>query len=355
MKNARVLAVIGAFVTVATLVVQPPDGWAGLLAAGVFVVQIGLGGLLLFALQTACGATWWRSFRIESLHLGRALPVGLAVVLVCLGLGAEALYPWAREGFHAGVGKRVWLNAPMVLARALVLALVWLGLWGALRRRAAGEERALARASVAFLPLFAITQSVAAWDWLMSLEPAWYSTLYSVYVFSGTLVAGIAALAVRMLWGRREVLAASERHDLGKLLFAFSTFWAYLWFCQFLLIWYSNLPEETGHYARRLSADWAALFWLNPILNFVAPFALLLSAGAKRSGPVLLRVALVVLVGRWLDVYLLVAPSLGSVPAWPAAAVAPAIGAVALAVLAARTRAGEASSAGQPAPAATQA
>jgi hypothetical protein len=329
MSAALVVAFVSGVATLAVLLLQPGEAWAGLLAAGMFVVQMALGGVLLFAVQTACGATWWRSFRVESLNLGRALPVGLALVAMCLVAGHETLYPWARGDFHAGVGKRVWLNVPMVLARALVIGLVWLAFWAALRRAAAENRPALGRWAVAFLPAYVVTQTVAAWDWLMSTEPAWYSTVYSVYVFGGTLVAGIAALTVRMMWRREDGLTASQRHDLGKLLFAFSTFWAYLWFCQFLLIWYSNMPEETGHYARRLAADWGPLFWLNPILSFVLPFTLLLSSAAKRNRAVLLRVALLVLVGRWLDLYLLVAPTLGSAPG-TVSALAPVVGAVAL-------------------------
>lgn len=312
---------------------DPAEGWTGLLTAGVFCLQIALGGVLLFAIQSASCASWWKSFRLESLGLGRGLPVGLAVVLGCLALGHETLYPWAREGFHAGTGKRVWLNTPMVLARAVIIAAVWLGLWQGLRRAVCRSEATIKRSAIAFIVVYAVTQTVAAWDWLMSLEPAWYSTMYSVYVFGGTLVAGIAAVIVRMSWARETRLNSSQRHDLGKLLFAFSTFWAYLWFCQFLLIWYSNLPEETDHFAKRLSGGWGTLFWLNPILSFVVPFVLLLPAAAKRNGPVLLRVALLVLVGRWIDIYLLVAPSVGPPPAWPLSAFASTLATVGLAAI----------------------
>jgi Ni/Fe-hydrogenase subunit HybB-like protein len=172
-----------------------------------------------------------------------------------------------------------------------------------------------------------VTLSVAAWDWGMSLEPEWFSTMYGVLVFAGTLQGGIAGVTVLALLldrqGRLDApLGDSGRHDLGKLLFAFSTFWAYVWFCQFLLIWYANLPEETGHHAARLTGGWGTLFWLNPILCFVAPFVTQLSQTAKREPRILYQAALVVLLGRWLDTYLLVAPSQGPVPAFPLGAIA---------------------------------
>ena len=178
-----------------------------------------------------------------------------------------------------------------------------------------------------FLVLYAITNAVASWDWGMSLEPEWFSTMYAVYVFAGTFLGGIAAVALLVLTLERNGQLArrpkpAALHDLGKLLFAFATFWAYIWFCQYMLIWYANLPEETGHYAARLSGGWSMLFYLNPILNWVVPFVVLLSAGTKRHAPTLAPVAIVVLLGRWLDCFLLVAPAAGPLPGFPTAAVA---------------------------------
>lgn len=156
-------------------------------------------------------------------------------------------------------------------------------------------------------------------------EPEWYSTIFSVYLFSGTFLGGIAAVAVLAIWQDRKGflgrgLAPETLHDLGKLLFAFAMFWAYIWFCQYLLIWYSNLPEETPYFARRLTGGWTLLFWLNPVLNFAVPFIALLSARVKRRPGFLAQVALVVLFGRWLDIYLLIAPTGSSLPSFPVSA-----------------------------------
>lgn len=147
--------------------------------------------------------------------------------------------------------------------------------------------------------------------------------MYAVYVFAGTFLGGIAAVALLVLTLERGERLASRLepaalHDLGKLLFAFATFWAYIWFCQYMLIWYANLPEETG----RLSGGWSMLFCMNPILNWVVPLVVLLPAGTKRHAPTLAPVATVVLLGRWLDCYLLVAPAFGPLPGFPTAAVA---------------------------------
>jgi hypothetical protein len=347
------LVAIGAGAVVCLgVVLRPLQGWSGLLTAASFGISLAMGGALFVAIQGACGARWWIPLGRLPLVLARALPVPAAALVLCLALGLPTLYPWARAGAMGADPllreKQLWLNPPLFLARALLVLIVWFGLIGALGRRLEDllrdrrpeRWRALGRVSVAFLIPFAVTLSVASWDWTMSLEPEWFSTMYAVYVFAGTLLAGIAAVAVLALLPSTELadtaLEAGTLHDLGKLLFAFSTFWAYIWFCQYLLIWYANLPEETGHFIARLSRGWSTLFWLNPILNFVVPFTALLSVRAKRHAPTVLQVALMVLAGRWLDTYLLIAPALGPSPGLPVGALAATVAVVAAMGLSAR-------------------
>ena len=154
--------------------------------------------------------------------------------------------------------------------------------------------------------------------------------------FIGDGIAAVAAVSIhRARTAGDEGVTVKVRHDFGRLLFGFSFFWGYIWFCQFMLIWYANLPEEIGHYATRMSASWGALFWLNLIMNFALPFLFLLPAGRKRHEGWLLQVSLLVVIVRLLDVYLLVEPSLLDAPTVPvyhvAAAVFVAVGAIALA------------------------
>jgi hypothetical protein len=183
-------------------------------------------------------------------------------------------------------------------------------------------ERGLWRLAIGFLVVFGITISVAWCDWSMSLEPEWFSTMFGVYGFAGTFQGGIAAVTVAaLLFNSRGQLGfrttAELRHDLGRLLLAFSLFWAYIWYSQFMLIWYADLPEETPYFAARLSNGWSVLFLLNAVVNFGVPLFVLLPARAKRHPTVLLQVALIVILGRWLDVYLLVAPSSGAPASFP--------------------------------------
>ncbi len=329
----------GAAVTTLSLALQPAEAWPGILTAALFGTTLALGGALFVAIQAAASARWWLPFGSVPLTLARTLPAPAVALALCFVLGLQALYPWARPGAieasHLLQQKAAWLNEPLFLARALVVLVVWFLLIGALHRRfaaysreaSAANGRRLGRAGVGFLVVYAITNAVASWDWGMSLEPEWFSTMYAVYVFAGTFLGGIAAVTLLVLTLESSGQLATRPkpaalHDLGKLLFAFATFWAYIWFCQYMLIWYANLPEETGHYAARLSGGWSMLFYLNPILNWVVPFVVLLSAGTKRHAPTLAPVATLVLLGRWLDCYLLVAPAAGPLPGFPTAAVA---------------------------------
>lgn len=320
-------AAFAALLGVASL--QPTTGFHALLAASLFVLTLSLGGAVFVAVQGVSGARWWAPVRPVASALAGTLLVPAVAVAATVFLGLRSLYPWARPevvaASHLLHGKTAWLNPPLFLARVLTVLVVWLAVTAFLRERA-GSARP-GPASAFFLVVLAPTLSLASWDLAMSLEPEWFSTMYGVYVFAGTFLGGIAAVALlaSALDARGLLpggLGEKERHDLGKLLFGFATFWAYIWFCQYLLIWYSNIPEETTHYVARLSRGWTALFWLNPVLSFAVPFAALLPVAAKRSRAVLVPVCLVVLAGRFLDVFLLVAPSAGEAPAFPALALA---------------------------------
>lgn len=333
-----ILAAVGIGVLAHGAAADPRQAFPGLLTAALLGLSLALGGGVFAAIQGVSGARWWAPVRPVAAAIAGTLGVPGAVLLLTLVVGLKALYPWALPGAaaasHTLHSKAVWLNPSFFLARAFVVLVLWMILASLLRGRIAALDgppsaqarRAFVRASVLFLLVLAPTLSIASWDWAMSLEPEWYSTMFSVYVFSGTFLGGIAMVAVLSIWldrrgffGRR--LAPEALHDLGKLLFAFSMFWAYIWFCQYLLIWYSNLPEETPYFARRLTSGWTLLFWLNPVLNFGVPFAALLAAPVKRRPAFLAQVAAVVLLGRWLDTYLLVAPAGGPLPSFPTYAV----------------------------------
>ena len=217
--------------------------------------------------------------------------------------------------------KSAWLNEPFFLVRMIFFLALW-SLFSVLLRRASlaqdgepglAQHRRMVRLSAVFLVLFAITFSLASFDWLMSLQPRWTSTMFAIYMFAGLFQAGIAAIALAVARLSRSELAGKvtpgHLHDLGKLLFAFSIFWAYIWVCQYLLIWYGNLTEEIPYFAVRTRGAWLPLFALAPVLRWLLPFTILLSQRTKRNPRILAIVAGVVLLGSWLDIYMNVAPA----------------------------------------------
>jgi Ni/Fe-hydrogenase subunit HybB-like protein len=155
--------------------------------------------------------------------------------------------------------------------------------------------------------------AVFSWDWMMSLEPHWYSTVYGWYVLSGALLKGVAIViligGLLKSMGYLDFINEEHLHDMGKYLFGFSVFWMYLWYSQFMLIWYGNLPEETVYYFKRIN-QYQFLFIINVILNFGLPFILLLDRSMRRRWTTLFITALIVLAGQWVDHYLLVIPGI---------------------------------------------
>ena len=305
-------------------VLQPQRLWPNLLLLGFLFVGFALGGLLLIAFHDLTGARWSDGFRCVREALAATLPWVAAVLAVVLIAGISS-YPWSRPGTLAEETdwfKRWWLQPEFFAARALACLAIWVALAVSMvrasRREAVhgGPTRTSVRLSAAFLVIFSLTFWLASTDWIMSLEPSWYSTAFAVYNFGGILLSSLAAVTLVTVWLRRSgplkhAVTRDDLHDLGTLLLSFSCFWMYIWFCQYMLIWYTNVPEETSHYVSRMHGLWTPLFYANIVINWAIPFAVLLPRASKESAGVLVKVSLLVLVGRWLDVYLMVLPSTG--------------------------------------------
>ena len=315
-----------------------------------YLLGLALAGMAWIAIQYVSGAHWSTALRRVPEAMAGTLPLA-ALGVLCILAFHPSIYSWTKglhiEGDAPGF-KQMWLSLPFFRIRAVVYLVGWLGFsWATLRisrqQDADGDpghtRRSTALAAV-FLVFFGITFWLASFDWIMSLEPEWYSTIFGFYNFAGAFLSGLAVLTLLLIWLQRssplrDVIREQHLHDMGKLLFAFSTFWAYLWFSQYMLIWYADIGDETAYYTARLHNAWAPLFLLNMILNWAVPFAALLPRGTKRSARALGRVAAVVLAGRILDVYLLIAPPLvGSRPAVGVGTIGALAGAAAIAVFA---------------------
>jgi hypothetical protein len=308
--------------------------WANVLVGGYGLLGVGLGAAVLLALFFVTGARWSALIQPVAERLTLLLPVGaLAVVLVLIA--APTLYPWTLETYETpSEFQALWLTRPFFLARTVIYLTLWLGMVFLLvrasqRQRTEPESHhgGPVRLSAAFLVVFALTCWMASADWIMSMEPKWSSTIFGVYHFAGMFLGALAAVVVFAVWfdyrgalGGR--LSREQWRDLGTLLFAFSSFWMYIWFCQYLLIWYVYNPEEAEYLIVRQRDTWLPLLLANLVLNWGVPFVVLLFRPAKESPFVLLAVALVVLLGRWLDLYLMILPPVagsgGSFVAWEA-------------------------------------
>ncbi|HKI04379.1 MAG TPA: hypothetical protein VKK31_20545 [Thermoanaerobaculia bacterium] len=310
--------------------VEPLRVWTALLVNGFFFLSLALAGLVFLAIQYLSGAGWWTALRRVPEALMSLVPAA-ALPMLAVFLGRRELYSWTRPGVLASdpvlAAKAAWLNEPFFLARMALFLGLW-SLFAVLMRRASlaqdrlqeglTHHRRMVRLSAVFMVVFAVTFSLASFDWLMSLDPRWASALFAIYTFAGLFVSGLAAITLLVVKLRRGpllgIVGGSHLHDLGKLLFAFSTFWAYLWVCQYLLIWYGNLTEEIPFYVVRTRGEWLPLFLLAPLLNWLLPFLLLLPRSSKRSPRILAVASVLILAGTWLNLYVTAAPAVLPAP-----------------------------------------
>lgn len=334
LRVLRALAIGGAIGTLLGIYFAPTQTLSGLLLASCYTLGLALGALFIIALDYVTRAGWSTALRRVPESLVATMPLSAALLLVTLLAGLRQLYPWATAPEHGGGGALARWHSPIFFyARSALCLLIWLLFAWAIVHNSRRQDQAgglLAtyrnrRLAATFLPVFAITLSLASFDWLMSLHAHWVSTIFAAYHFAGLFQASIAAVALLVIllrrWGYLEdCLSPSHLHDLGKYLFAFSTFWAYIWFCQYMLIWYSNMPEEASYYVGASTDPVKPLALLSLVLNWVVPFFVLLSANAKRKEPVLLKVCVIVMIGHWIDLYSIVVPTAGMNPhasLWP--------------------------------------
>lgn len=346
LRSLRTLAVLGACSFLAGLFIAPKQAWSGYLMGFVLYVELALAGAFFLSLLVLSGARWATALRRILEAMAGGLPVGALLALVLLG-GLGTLYEWTHgasvEADPLLQAKSLYLN-PGFFALRLVL---FFGLWVWLSRRmirasrdqdqgdVAACTRRLLYGAVVFLPVFAITFSLASIDWLKSLEPHWFSSIFGLVTLSSLGCAGLAAcLILAILLGRgpmKGIVRPQHLDDLGKIGIGLSLFWGYIWYCQYMLIWYTNMPEETPYYALRSQAGWQILTWLSVGLNWAIPFFTLMPKFVRQSPRYLLMIAYVMLAGQALNLFILVGPSqMGSQPHLSWFEFAPVIGALAL-------------------------
>jgi hypothetical protein len=291
-----------------------------------FLASLAAGSLFLVALEHLAGAVWSTPMRRLIEFLAGLTPL-LPLVGLPLLFHLHDLFHWTHAEVVAGdqilQGKTAYLNVPFFVLRFFAVCLTWLLFFWLFTRNSLKQDRTgdqklttrNARLAAAFLPVFAITLTVTAVDWGMSLEPHWFSTIFGVYYFAGTALAAVALATLVVVYlldaGYLPPLRGDNLYSLGALMFAFVNFWAYIAFSQFLLLWYANLPEETFWFMHRWEHGWQVVSISLIVVHFAVPYFALLPQEAKMDRKRLKIMAIWILAARLVDLYWLIMPSFG--------------------------------------------
>lgn len=312
--------------------------FANLWINNVYFTGIAIIGVFFFAIQYAAQAGWSAALLRIMLSFGYWLPIAAVLMLVTFFIANHDLFHWTHSYVFdkAGAeydriidGKGNFFYWPMekgtfpifYIVRMVLFFGFWIFFFNKLKSLSYEEDLqggtsywyTIRKWSAIFLVFFAVSSSISAWDWVMSIDTHWFSTLFGWYVFSSWFVAGLSAITLVTVFlkdqGYLEMVNQNHIHDLGKFVFAFSIFWTYIWFSQFLLIYYANIPEESVYFIERLSSDvYGPYIFVNIVLNFVLPFLVLMTRDAKRHNIFLKLVCTLIIVGHWVDFFLMVQP-----------------------------------------------
>ena len=301
--------------------------WAAFYVAAFFFFMISLGVLAFYAIQRAAQAGWSPVlYRVMEGITAYLLPGGIVIIVILAlsGMHLNHLFIWMDPEVVAHdeliAGKTGYLNVPFFLVRAVLFLLGWTTYRYFSRKFSLAQDQSdnisnhkkNFRISAAFLVFFIYSESVMSWDWIMSIDPHWFSTLFGWYVFASMIVSGVTTIALITIYlkskGYLEFVNDSHIHDLGKFMFGFSVFWTYLWFSQFMLIWYSNIPEEVTYFMTRIE-DYNLPFFGMVVMNFIFPLLILMNSDYKRINYFIVMAGIVVILGHYMDVYNMIMPS----------------------------------------------
>jgi len=305
----------------------------------VFFTGLAVVGVLFFAIQYAAQAGWSVGIKRIPLAFGSWIPFAGFLAIVYFFAFGHDIFHWTHHSLYdinspdydsIIDGKKAFFFWPLTdhpdipvlfIARLVFFFGIWYWLFTKLKKMALAEDLEggttywykMRKTSAIFIIFFAVSSSIAAWDWVMSIDTHWFSTMFGWYMFASWWVSTLALIGLIVVIlkdnGLLKIVDNNHIHDIGKFMFAFSIFWTYIWFSQFLLIYYANIPEETIYFVERIqSAQYAPLFFFNLIVNFLLPFLILMTRDAKRHARFIKVVAPIILVGHWLDFYLMITP-----------------------------------------------
>ncbi len=327
---AGIMIIIGLVAVVAQFATHYNQTWPNLLMNNYYFMLMALGATFFLAIQYVAEVGWSAVIKRVLEAMSQYLFVAGAIMVLIVFFGGHHLYHWMNpeitdpkspEYDAIIAGKSGFLNVPFFWIRLVAYFIIWCGFAFIFRKNslkmdaelgsAVDSYNANKRFAAAFLVLFAITSSTMSWDFVMSIETHWFSTLFGWYTFAGMFITCLSILAftVGFLKSKGYLPEVTENHiqDIGKFMFAFSIFWTYLWFAQFMLIWYANIPEEITYFMLRQDhyrTMWIAAF----LINFICPFIILMTRDAKRKIKLLMSMSVLLFIGHWMDTYIMVIP-----------------------------------------------
>jgi hypothetical protein len=302
----------------------------------IFFVGAGIIGLFFVAIQYAAMAGWSVGVKRVGLAMGTWIPIAGILTLVLWFVTGGDVFHWTHSNLYQEVGgddiirkKAPFFFWPLdggtfpifFLFRMVLFFGVWYWFLIKIRKNMLAEDIDPSTKywhnnqvlSTVFLIFFGVSSSIAAWDWVMSIDTHWFSTMFGWYVFASWWVTGLSLITLIVAFlkdaGYLKIVNSNHMHDLGKFVWAFSIFWTYIWFGQFLLIYYAHIPEETVYFVERMkNSPYGWIFYANIILNFVLPFLLLMTRDSKRQLSTLKLVCPIIIIGHWFDFYNMVTP-----------------------------------------------
>ncbi|MCF7921184.1 MAG: hypothetical protein K9M55_00640 [Candidatus Marinimicrobia bacterium] len=324
-QKALIAGVAGLLLSVVGAFMDHAQFFQAYLTAFTFFTTLGLGGLFFVLIHHITGAYWGVVMRRVAENLAYTLPL-MGLAMLPLFFGMHDLFHWSHvEDPHVAHDailqwKAPYLNTTFFFIRNIIFFVIWSWLIHGLRTLSLAQDKGnveslgkMRRKAAGGTVLFAITVTLFAFDWLMSLDPHWYSTIFGVYVFSGAFLAAIAFLSILAIvlrnHGAGEIVTAEHTHDLGKFLFAFTAWWAYIGGAQYFLIWYGNIPEETIWFLHRWEHGWKAVSLFLILFHFIVPFMVLSFRATKRVPRLILAISSLMLFMHYVDHFWMINPT----------------------------------------------
>ncbi len=317
------LIIIGIVAVITGFVTDPARTWPNILLNNVYFLTISMGAMMFYSLQYITGSSWSAMFQRIPLALGSFIPIA-AILMLVIYFGLQDIYEWAQPGITETdkliAHKAPFLNTPFFMIRMVIYFALWIIPFLMLRSLAIKEDleaniafyQRSSFVSKVFIFIAVLFFSMAAIDWIMTIDAHWYSTLFGFRAMVTSVYYAVATIILLLFFlkskGYFPQLNEAHRHDLARYLFRFSIVFGYLWFMQFLILWYANIPELTVYYQPRFLGEWKYLFYAELFMNFAIPFVVMMADDIGKKKPVLIGISSLLIVGLWISLLVQIMP-----------------------------------------------